>query len=258
MEFQPIILQGFQGREESLKNIKRYIHHITPVMYYRTNDLIHSKRVLWHLEEAIPKIKKVYETKFEVNFARTLALVHDDVEILTGDVQLHDKEKMNTKELETLVKDEKEAIKKIVKMYSQNANGESYEELLLAAKEKTSLEAQFVSFFDKFDGAGEAWHEVWAGNNYFSLPAGGNEGTQGGYIRRLNEFSKKYVQMTEFFNKFPEYLPLPFNFKEVSKKAIPHTKESLEKDSGYLPYERWKRTVIKNEGLDNLLTQKEF
>ncbi|KKQ87896.1 MAG: hypothetical protein UT09_C0008G0001, partial [Parcubacteria group bacterium GW2011_GWF2_38_8] len=198
MDFQPIVLHGFDGREEELGRIKRYIHEKTPVMYYRTTDIIHSRRVLWHLEEALSDIVLIYEKKFDVDFARTLALVHDDVEIITGDVQLRDKEKMTKKELESLAKREREAIPKIVEMYSAIANGYDYEVLLYAAKDKTRLEAQFVSFFDKFDGAGEAWHELWAGNNYFLTPAGGSDGDKG-YIRRLGEFVVKYPDMVKFF-----------------------------------------------------------
>ncbi len=71
------------------------MHEITPVMFYRSNNLQHSRRVLWHLEKALPLIHTAYGSRFNTEYARTLALVHDDLEILTGDVQLHDKEKMS-------------------------------------------------------------------------------------------------------------------------------------------------------------------
>jgi len=254
MDFKPIILQGFNGREEALRKIPRYVHYITPRMAYRTNDLTHSRRVLWHLEEALPNILAVYGADFNTEFARTLALVHDDVEIVTGDVQLHDKERMTPKESEKLAKLEREAIQKIVDLYGSVANGHDYRQLLIAAKEKNCIEAQFVSFFDKFDGAGEAWHEVWAGNELFLLPAGGNDNQSGGYVRRLNEFPTKYPVMTDFFKLFPEYLPHPFDFKETAKIGRLHTPESLERDSEYPPYERWKRTIINREGKKLLTT----
>ena len=92
MDFKPIILEGFEGREDALANIDRYLHHITPIMFYRTNDLIHSRRVLWHLEKAIPDILKVYGSNFDIEYARTIALVHNDVKILPGDIPLQDKE----------------------------------------------------------------------------------------------------------------------------------------------------------------------
>ncbi|MAG02328.1 hypothetical protein CMI42_03245 [Candidatus Pacearchaeota archaeon] len=258
MDFEPINLDGFDGRDEALAKIKRYIHHITPIMFYRTNDLIHSKRVLWHLEQAIPDILQVYGTDFDVKYSRTLALVHDDVEILTGDVQLHDKEHMGSGELEALAAEENNAIPKLVSMYNGIANGYDYAELLATAKEKDRLESQFVSFFDKFDGGGEAWHEVWAGNHCFLLPAGGNHGKEGGYVRRLNEFPTKYPAMSRFFDQFPEYLPQPFDFKSVADRSKPHTEISLQEDSGYSPYERWRIPIMKHEGADILTTQIEF
>lgn len=258
MHFAPINLEGFHGREAALANIKRYVHFITPIMFYRTNDLIHSRRVLWHLEEAIEDILSVYGDSFDVDFARTLALVHDDVEILTGDVQLHDKEQMKENELEALARRENGAIPSMVKMYSPVANGYDYGELLTAAKEKRRLEAQFVSFFDKFDGAGEAWHEVFAGNHHFLRPACGHDGQKGGYVRRLRDFPSKYSTMVTFFERFSDYLPKPFDFISVAAQGKPHTEQSLQSDSHYPPYELWKRTLMKREGIAHLVKQVEF
>jgi hypothetical protein len=258
MDFIPILLDGFNGRESSLAGIKRYIHDITPTMFYRTNDLIHSRRVLWHLEEAIPDVVSVYGNTFNIDFARTLALVHDDVEILTGDAQLYDKERMSKEELDTLAREEKSAIPRMVKLYNTIANGIDYGGLLFAAKEKNCLEAQFVSFFDKFDGGGEAWHEVWAGNSLFLRPAGGNDEARGGYVRRLNEFPSKYPAMAKFFEQFPNYLPKPFDFRLAAEQGNPHTEKSLQENSVYPLYERWKRTIMKCEGIDQLITQVEF
>ncbi len=281
MDFLPITLKGFDGRENALAQIKRYVHEVTSTMFYRTNDLIHSRRVLWHLEESIPDILSIYGDEFEVGFARTLALVHDDIEILTGDVQLYDKEHMGSDELEKMAQRETSAIPRLVQMYNDGqiysnynqpplymkdatnmfdylrpsvyqaiANGYDYSKLLTSAKTKSGLEAQFVSFFDKFDGGGEAWHEVWAGNKCFLRPAVN-------YVRRLNDFPSKYPAMTKFFEQFPEYLPKPFDFISVVEKSKPHTSESLKENSGYLPYERWKKTIMKREGIDLLITQVE-
>lgn len=258
MEFSPIVLEGFNGRDEALSRIKRYAFEFYKIMYYRTNDLLHSRRVLWHLEEAIPNIQTVYGDKFDVDFARTLALVHDDAEIITGDVALHEKEKMTEAGLKLLARKECKAIQIIIKMYNETANGYSYEKLLTAAKDKVRLEAQFVSFFDKFDGAGESWHEAWAGNRIFLRPSAGTNKTNGGYVRRLNTFPQKYPDMIKFFEKFPEYLPEPFNFNSVVERGRPHTAESLKIDSGYIPYERWKKIIIKREGIENLVRQVEF
>ena len=246
----------FDRREEELRRIKRYIHPITRIMYYRTNDLIHSRRVLWHLERALDDILEVFPD-FSIEFARTLALVHDDVEIITGDVQLYDKEHMSEEELSELVEQERGAIPILVDRYSTVINGFSYEELLLTAKGKDRLESQLVSFFDKFDAGGEAWHEVCAGNRMFLRPAGGFIG-EGGYVRRLREFPDKYPNLIPFFERFPDYLPESFDFVSLIDKGKLHTEESLSENSGYSPYERWKKTVIEREGTEFLTTQVEY
>ena len=256
MIIKKIEMNGFNGREEELERIKRYIHPITRVMFYRTNNLIHSRRVLWHLEKAIDDILDVFPG-FDVEFTRTLALVHDDVEIITGDVKLHDKEHMSPEELEELTRREMEAISILVDRYSRFANGYGYESLLLTAKNKDRLESQTVSFFDKFDAGGEAWHEVCAGNRMFLRPAGGLVG-EGGYVRRLMEFPDKYPNLIAFFSRFPDYLPKPFDFASLADKGRLHTKESLEEDSGYAPYERWKKTIMQREEVELMTTQVEY
>ncbi len=257
MNFEPIILDGFEGREQALAEIKRYVHGITPIMMYRTNDLIHARRVTWHLEQLIPDILQIFPN-FRVDYARTLALVHDDAEIITGDVQLCDKERMTSQELQALANKEELAIPQLVKRFGNDANGFIYETLLRDAKQKQTLEAKFASFCDKLDGGGEAWHEVFAGNHYFLLPAGGHNGSSGGYVKRVNAFQTKYPIMTLFFENFPEYLPIPLDFREVVTQGKPHTPNSLSQDSGYIPYERWKQAIIPYEGTELLTTQREL
>ncbi len=262
MDFSPITLEGFSGRAKELAAITRFSDptlNMFPVMFYRTNDFIHSQRVLWHLEDMMPDIVEVYPA-FRVNYGRTLGFMHDDCEIRTGDPSLHSKEQMTLEEASLLAQREEDAVAWMVGRYGPVANGFSYADLLLDAKSKASLEAQFVSFCDKFDGFGEACHEVWAGNMSFALPAGGRNGSSGGYVRRLNDFVDRYPLMRPFFAAFPHYLPGPFDFRAV--EGSPHTKQSLFAPTGYAPYDRWKSTVIAREmtrgNLVQLTAQVEF
>ena len=259
MKFNPVVFDPayFDGREDDLKKIIRYVSPLTPVMFYRTNDLIHSKRVRWHVEEAAPDILEVFPD-LDLDYVRTLAEVHDDAEIVTGDVSLYEKELMQGNERTSLETDEYRAVATLVTKYGAFVNGFVYGNLLLAAKRKDTILAQLVSFFDKFDGAGEAWHEVWAGNDRFLRPAGGNHGAKGGYVRRLNEFPTKYPDLAPFFRANPGYLPEPHDFAQVAAKGVPHTIESLNENTGYECYDRWKNTVLNLESFSTLVQQIEF
>src|SRR3989344_3516771 len=108
MQFKPISFEGFYGREDELKKVIRY-HKYVP-MFYRTNLQMHSNRVLWLVEDLIPLAKKVYGSKFDIEKARTLAKVHDDAEVITGDVQLGHKLQMSSSELANVHSDEASAI----------------------------------------------------------------------------------------------------------------------------------------------------
>ena len=64
--------------------------------------------------------------------------------------------------------------------------------------------------------------------------------------------------MQKFFERFPNYLPQPFDFKAVAERSKPHTAESLQEESGFPHYEKWKRTIMEREGINKLITQVEF
>ena len=164
---------------------------------------------------------------------------------------------MSKDELADLARREKQAIPILITRYSPVANGYSYEDLLLTAKDKDRLESRLVSFFDKFDAGGEAWHEVCAGNKMFLRPAGGIS-DEGNYVRRLNEFPTKYPDIACFFEMFSDYLPKPFDFVSLADRGSLHTESSLKADSNYPPYEKWKKTIIEREGIGLLTTQVEY
>ena len=90
-------MDGFTFREK-LKEIKRYNDKHFDIMHYRTNDWIHSKRVLYHMESVLPLIKEIYDDAFDENYARAECVVHDDVELIIGDVMLYQKEQMTPEE----------------------------------------------------------------------------------------------------------------------------------------------------------------
>jgi hypothetical protein len=131
-------------RKEKLESIYRY--HYFDTLFYRSNLWMHSHRVLWLLEELAPVAQK-YVT-FDLEMARTYALVHDDAEMVTGDIQAIEKARMTKQESEELEKKELEAVEALVKDYPKEINGYSYKGLLDHAAKKDCIEAKLVSYVD--------------------------------------------------------------------------------------------------------------
>jgi 5'-deoxynucleotidase YfbR-like HD superfamily hydrolase len=248
MIIEGIDFAGFEGRKKELLAKERYIHEKTPMMIYRTNLWMHSLRVLWHLEAIADEIRAVYGQGFDMQWARTYAIVHDDAEIITGDVQLYDKERMTVEELDSVEKNEERAIDILCERFPETLNGYSYRNLLEAALTKPTIESQVVSYCDKFDGASEAWHEVWAGNKPFLQAARD-------YIQRFEEFPTKYQGLNPLLRRnHPMFLPPNFDFDSV--KGQDH-KDRIFQTSGYAPYDFWKRTIILRGEISSLLIHKE-
>lgn len=255
--YSKINLSGFEAREEELKKIKRYVDDHTKIMYYRTTDWQHSWRVSWHVEQIIPLMHHVFPG-FNGELSRRMALVHDDLERITGDVQLYRKEQMNKDELQQLRQREQAAIAQLAAQSPFAIDGYPYRELLQMAFDKSCLEAQVVSYCDKFDGFGEALHEVFAGNPRFLRPVQGNDKTKG-YIGRLKEFEHKYPELQPLLQQdHPMFNPARINFEQMVIDGKPFTRESVVQPTGYAPYDRWKFNIISNGGINDLVEQKEF
>ncbi|NVN96867.1 HD domain-containing protein [Candidatus Nomurabacteria bacterium] len=186
-------LLSWKKREENLLKIKRY--HKFKVMFYRTNNLIHSRRVLFLLEEILPIIKILYPN-FDEKKARLIALYHDNHEIVIegGDIPLQYKLMMNDEELSDLERKEILAVEMLSKSYPKYIKGYEYKQLSLHAIHKDCIEAQAVSFVDKIDGYCEAIHEILAGNNIFLEPIINY------YARTFNHLHKNYPLIKEFFD----------------------------------------------------------
>jgi len=91
------------NREKELENIKRFSDY--KIMFYRDNVLRHSKRVVLLLKEVMPKIKKAIPN-FNEKLSLVMAKVHDDPEMITGDITLYQKGKMNAIQLKEVEKNE--------------------------------------------------------------------------------------------------------------------------------------------------------
>lgn len=190
---------GFDGRDADLRSVTRYSMY--DIMMYRTNLYTHSHRtaaLVRAINSHALSLFKGYDTKK----AELIALVHDDAEIIFGDIQAGNKSKMTPEQLREVHEQEARAIKKIAKRFPKQVGGYVYETLLEEAADYSSLEAQVVCYADKYDALGEAYHEALAGNHYFVT----NVVNEYGKIPTPFEYYRDFFG--GFLSRFPSLAPL--------------------------------------------------
>lgn len=221
-------------------------------MFYRTDDLIHSRRVCLLVND----ISEIAESKLGDTFNREkalrLALVHDDAEIITGDVQLYKKDRMTEAQLEEVHVNEARAIEVLSRIWPENFGPFSYRDLLYHSLRKDCVEAQVVSYCDKVDAYGESLHEVLAGNPKFRGPAKA-------YVNRIRRFPDKFPDLAKIFPLHHSLLAWP---QEIDVDAMAgngrfHDSDSIKVRTGIPHYDRWKEITIENFGLSPLIEVKE-
>lgn len=250
-------LLSYKNREKNLEDIKRY--HKFNVMFYRTNDLIHSKRVFHLLEEILPMVKSLYPD-FDEKKARLIALHHDDHELILegGDIPLQYKLMMTDKESSDLQQKEILAVEMLSKSYPKKIKGYEYKQLSLHAIFKDCIEAQIVSFVDKIDGYCEAIHEILAGNVIFLEPIINYN------LKTFNNLNEKYYlirkvfELKEYWFDYGIVVDLKEFFEDGSIGTKPHTIETIKKKTIIPQYEKWKEITLKNFGIEPLINQAEF
>lgn len=250
-------LLSWKKREENLSKIKRY--HKFKVMFYRTNNLLHSKRVLYLLEEILPIVKSLYPD-FDEKKARLIALHHDNHEIVLegGDIPLQYKLMMTDEESSDLQQKEILAVELLSKSYPKKIKGYEYKQLSLHAIFKDCIEAQVVSFVDKIDGYCEAIHEVLAGNVVFLEPIINYD------LRTFNDLIGKYPLITKVFKLKKNWFDyeIVVDLKEFFEDGLigtqPHTIETIKKKTAIPQYEKWKEITISKFEIYPLINQVEF
>lgn len=257
-------LEKFPDREKDLRNIKRYSLYHT--MWYRTDLWIHSRRLAWIVEEVAPFIRKVFGSSFDSTKALALALVHDDPEIIIGDIQAGNKAKMSEQELAEIKKLGINAIEELSASYPETLDKYNYKSLLIDASEKKSLEAIVVSFFDKYDAFCEALHELYACNKLWTKNVNNEYGEimlpTDYYMDYFNSYIEKFPQTKELFLQNNDYFKIPENpdILKIVDTNTKHTKQSIHNAKGYKPYDQWVQLTIKNgtgEDIRNLYKNKE-
>lgn len=270
MAFAPLNQEQMQELFRDFKDRDKYLHLVTrysmyDVMLYRTNLYTHSHRTA-AIVRAINPTALTILSGYDPRKAELLALVHDDAEIIFGDVQAGNKSKMTPKQLLEVQRQEARAIKKIAEQFPKYIDRYVYERLLEEAADHSSLEAQVVSYADKYDALGEAYHEAFAGNYYFVT----NVVNEYGKIPTPFEYYESYFGT--FLDKFPALAPLlsarhPIfvpvqtqGCQSVVVNAVPHTDASLRKTTGQHHYDVWKQIILSDtnpEVVDNMIRIKE-
>lgn len=261
------LFADFSGRDEALREVKRYSNYA--VMLYRSNLYTHAYRTAALVRAINPYAVKVFGWKYDPVKAEVLALVHDDAEIIFGDVVAGHKYNMTKSQLEAVRTAERLAIKTIAKRFPEIIGRYNYEQLLSEAESHSSLESQVMNYADKYDALGEALHEVYAGNENFVR----HQKSEYGVTPTPFEYYSQYF--LNFSEKFPKMKPLlcqshdlffPVNcsleyYKNVAKAGKVHTKKSIARPTGDHYYDTWRQAVLacgNRETVESLYIQKEF
>ena len=237
-------------RQRQLRIIKRY--RAFEVFYYRSSLWIHHLRVAAMIEELAGTITGLLGG-FDISRAWLGALVHDDHEIVTGDIPLFHKEAMTPAEKGSLKDTEVCAAEGLAKKFPKTINGYNYQQLLCAAIHKDSREARVVSYFDKLDAYCESVHEVFAGNFSATFP-------MTDYPLRIARLQEEYQDITPLFCRKDVPLlniHLRADAREIKQENYlhlgrPHTPDSIRKKTDFLFYNDWRSLVAKRLGKQGL------
>lgn len=250
---------NFKGRKELLENIRRYSMY--PIMFYRTNVSIHSRRMQWIAEELLPHLSDMQIIPEKLIL---LCLVHDDPEIITGDHQLGRKlYTMSEQELERIEHDEKRACNILSSIWPNNINGYSYRNLLDESCDKPTPEGKIMKLIDRLDAFGESLHEIYSGNSCFlrhpELPEGVNPVQT--YTKILSESASNPLLRKILDGRHALLsVPVEIDQEQIVRNSSPKTKDSIYEVTNHSHYDAWRQITIKygrEAGIRQLTTKLE-
>src|SRR6476646_7082843 len=109
------VFRDFKGRNDALRSVTRY--SIYKVMFYRTNLYTHSLRTAALVRAINPAAQKVFGGRYDPFKAEIMAYVHDDAEIIFGDVVAGNKREMSAAQLQAVWDAEARAIEEIANRF---------------------------------------------------------------------------------------------------------------------------------------------
>lgn len=233
-------------------------------MWYRTTVWTHTRRVRNIARRVSPIIAARTGVRLDQDLAEAMCTVHDDIELIIGDVQAGDKSKMTAEELEELAHREQDAIETLVDRFPKTVGPYSYRDLLIRVHERQGPESWAQQFADKLDGFGEGMHELFAGNPRFATAVS----TQFGELPLPCDYYTRYFR-EKFARLFPEVrflvegpdalitVPERTDSPALARNGSRHTVASLQRPTGFQPYDFWRETILAADEAEQtlLLTQ---
>jgi len=222
--------------------------------------------VAWIVEELIPTAQIILKKTLDSDKAIAIALVHDDAEILFGDIQAGNKAKMKDTELKQVEQLERDAIECLSIRYPSYLGKYDYKLLLLDVLSKTSLESMLVSWADKYDAFCEALHELYAGHTLWISNVENEYGKiqlpTEYYMNYFSSFQQKFPISTDLFLQSNSWWKIPDEPKifDIVAQGQEHTEQSLKIPKNYIPYDQWIDLALKKgttEDIINLYLKKE-
>lgn len=233
-------------REERLKKIKRY--RVWGTFFYRSSVWNHTLRLAVMVRHVAPIAGSIL-FPFDKKKALAIALVHDDAEMVTGDVTVEERDCMTASQREELDRQELTAIEVLAREYPRKFMGYDYQRLLHSAARHDCLEAIVVHWLDKVEAYCEMMHDLLAGN---ILVLRGVVA----YAHRLMVLKSTYPDMAILFQRGNSPLlhidlrreRFDYNLSDYAHLNQPHTPMSIRKETDFLFYDLWKKLLIDELG----------
>lgn len=235
-----------QSREERMRAVMRY--RLFEQMHHRSSLWLHAKRVAWVTEELAKLVPA------DASRAVALALVHDDAELMTGDIPAGHKAQMTQEQRDALHRKEEEANTALAAEFPVSVGGFAYADLLEEVQRKDTLEAQLASYADKLDGYCESLHELLGGN----LTITTSVVFYANYFAQVRERLPLLAPALEAaHSKSPLVFPFihspedgsrinPESYSRFSSER--HTKTTVSSPTTYFPfYDAWKEVLLRQD-----------
>lgn len=235
-----------KSREQELREVYRYGFYDSPI-YYKANLRIHTARISWICRNIGEYLEKLRPNTFDIEKLVALSIVHDDTEIIVGDIVWPVKMAFTHEEKAAYEQRCRDSIDILYKAYWNNFTDYDYRELLLMEDAWDSLEYAIMKYADKLEGHLEVYHELFAGNISFDKECKKKFGisTYDFSYNSSKEFLWQLLTRLWLTSKDIRGNPLLNIEQKITSEDILfknwsfHTKESIQTQKWYYVYDAW-------------------